>query len=160
MPYRSYRLPPTMAQLEVADRLRVTVVPGDTEAMLAARIADAVAPCVSPGAGWARPGSVDRPSNLQEELAAELGVDISRDTQRVAFARLAAAIEGIRWNRLAQLQLTEGQIVCMRDGTHHCHLPVSSIGPDGLVALRGDSPGYRRRPEYLQPSAACQEPAD
>jgi hypothetical protein len=155
VPYRPHGRLPTAEQREIAARLGLPPGASDTAGILAARIADAVASAVAPGLGWTNPRAREAPSAEQWDLATELHVDISANSRRVAFARLAAAIERSREERLRALDLARGEVVCYLDGEEHWHSSVLSVQADGRVTLRGDSLGYRRRPELIRRAVDC-----
>jgi hypothetical protein len=150
---------PTAEQTRIANLLGVDLT-GDTEAVAAARIEDAVAPAIFPGQ---QPRPV---TEKQVEFGRALGLALAGDSLRVASAKIDEELFRRNGVALASLDLKAGDRVIKRetfefDGKVHVlerEFVISSVDPNSLrVWFRGGN-GQGAWPTQLEKvggSAAC-----
>lgn len=136
----------TSEQAYVAARLGIDLASEDTFIVAQARILDAVAETI---------GETPRhdPTEKQRHLASELGIDISEDSRRVAWAKIRQTTQKRYYDAnveaIQRMQLVPGDVVferkVIRGPTDHTSQEiivestdvVSSIRWDGLVYFKG-----------------------
>ena len=146
---------PTSFQRCVAERLGIRLLDDDTVPIAAARIEDAVADAV----GDTR---LLVPLDKQREIARELGLDISGDSRRVAWARIKQENQRKRYTEnmeaLSRLSLKPGDsavrrltFIGLNGGERELmsNVVVSSISWDGVVFLKGGG-GRRVDARFLE----------
>ena len=133
---------PTRAQTEVAKQLEIKLPTEDSFLVASARIIDAIAESI---------GDTPRhePTKIQIELATQLGIDISDDSRRVAWAKIKQTKQQAHYEgsvaAIEHMQLGPGDVVTWRrviyspDGKgmeFECQGTISTIRWDGLVYFK------------------------
>jgi hypothetical protein len=115
-------------QIGVAKQLGLKVEQ-DSWALAKARILDAVGEAI---------GEPTRPlSPEQKTLAADLRIDESQDSYRVAFARIGDALVAENIRVIQDWALGPGMKVRLRDDQFGQVFEISSVSPNGRVHLKG-----------------------
>ena len=102
---------PTEIQIQVADKLDIHLEDNDSFLTVSAKIEDAVAEAI----GDTR---ILEPTDKQKEIALKIGIDISHDSRRVAWAKVRQRIQWLNYETnsaaIKSQQLTVGDTVIER----------------------------------------------
>ena len=136
---------PTEIQIQIAEKLDIHIDENDSILTVAAKIEDAVAEAI----GDTR---ILEPTDKQKEKALEIGIDVSRDSRRVAWAKIRQKIQLINYEAnsaaIKALRLKVGDTVIERQTftmpngqtlKSEQRGVVTFIRWDGLVTLRNSN---------------------
>ncbi len=141
-------------QIRLAKNLGLSVMDGMLEAMVRAMVLDHISEAFGP---------IDRarhsePTEVQHKVASQLGVDISEDSYRLAFARIGDRLLEVNVEAVRRLDLQPGDRVLLSrelsyvptDATDEDLIcEVASITPNGRVQFRHEPGKPRNAPASM-----------